>query len=645
MTFAADAFFDFDKAVLKPEGKAKLDDLVGKIEGINLEVIIAVGHTDSVGTDAYNQKLSVRRAEAVKAYLVSKGVEKNRVYTEGKGEKQPVADNKTAEGRAKNRRVEIEVVGTRANTLTSALRWHCKKPRFGGAFCLCRFDGAFIAAAIACHDRMTSTPTRRNSPSSASSPTAGGIRKAIPAAARDQPAAPGLDRSASRRCDGKRVLDVGCGGGILAEAMARTRRRGAGHRPGDQAAARWRSCTRWRPARRNVEYREVAAEALAAEQPGAFDVVTCMEMLEHVPDPASVVRACAAAGQAGRLGVLLHDQPQSQGLPVRHRRRRARAEAAAPGHARVRRSSSARASWRAGAAPPGSSCVDTRGMEYNPLTRRYWLSGDTSVNYLFAMPEAGMMRAAMSRRGAVRSRRHADRQRARPRPAAANDARRRAACRRCRSSAAPDGRRRRARHGRRGLRHRRPSDAGYEALRDEFFALRERMTRADLCVRRHCRARSPQLLEPAACAWGMVTNKATRFTAAAARAWALFAHAPAAVVVRRHDAALQAASRAAARGGAAAAAGARPLHLRRRRRARRGGRPGRRHGHRGRRLGLPRRATPIRSCGAPMPHPFAADLLPLLKLAATGLNYRLGADLVSTWVRSRCRACRAPVRS
>ena len=115
VTYAADAFFDFDKSVLKPAGKAKLDDLVSKVKGINLEVIIAVGYTDSIGTDAYNQKLSVRRAESVKAYLVSKGIEKNRIYTEGKGEKQPVADNKTKEGRAKNRRVEIEVVGTRAN--------------------------------------------------------------------------------------------------------------------------------------------------------------------------------------------------------------------------------------------------------------------------------------------------------------------------------------------------------------------------------------------------------------------------------------------------------------------------------------------------------------------------------------------------
>lgn len=113
VTFAADAFFDFDKAVLKPDGKAKLDDLASKLNGLNLEVIIAVGHTDSIGPDAYNQKLSVRRAEAVKSYLVGKGVDAKRVYTEGKGEKQPVATNKTAAGRAQNRRVEIEVVGTR----------------------------------------------------------------------------------------------------------------------------------------------------------------------------------------------------------------------------------------------------------------------------------------------------------------------------------------------------------------------------------------------------------------------------------------------------------------------------------------------------------------------------------------------------
>jgi OOP family OmpA-OmpF porin len=114
VTFAADTFFDFDKAVLKPAGREKIDDLIGKMQGMNLEVIIAVGHTDSIGADAYNERLALRRANAVKAYIQSKGIEPNRVYVEGKGEKQPVADNKTRDGRAKNRRVEIEVVGTRS---------------------------------------------------------------------------------------------------------------------------------------------------------------------------------------------------------------------------------------------------------------------------------------------------------------------------------------------------------------------------------------------------------------------------------------------------------------------------------------------------------------------------------------------------
>jgi OOP family OmpA-OmpF porin len=113
VTLAADVLFDFDKAVIKPAGKERLDDLANKVKAINLEVVIAIGHTDSIGSDAYNQKLSVRRAESVKAYLVSKGVEPNRIYTEGKGEKQPVASNKTKDGRQKNRRVEIEVIGTR----------------------------------------------------------------------------------------------------------------------------------------------------------------------------------------------------------------------------------------------------------------------------------------------------------------------------------------------------------------------------------------------------------------------------------------------------------------------------------------------------------------------------------------------------
>ncbi|MGX9731750.1 OmpA family protein [Janthinobacterium aestuarii] len=113
VSFASEALFDFDQSALKPQGKAALDQLLGQLQGMDLEVIVTVGHTDAVGPDVYNQKLSQRRAEAVKAYLVAQGVETNRVYTEGKGETQPVADNTSAAGRAKNRRVTVEVVGTR----------------------------------------------------------------------------------------------------------------------------------------------------------------------------------------------------------------------------------------------------------------------------------------------------------------------------------------------------------------------------------------------------------------------------------------------------------------------------------------------------------------------------------------------------
>ena len=123
VTLAADALFDFDKAVLRNEGKAKLDDVTSKLKGMKLEVIIAVGHTDRIGSDQYNQKLSEKRAEAVKSYLVGKGVEPNRVYTEGKGEKQPITGDKCGKTEKKSkklieclqpdRRVEIEVIGTK----------------------------------------------------------------------------------------------------------------------------------------------------------------------------------------------------------------------------------------------------------------------------------------------------------------------------------------------------------------------------------------------------------------------------------------------------------------------------------------------------------------------------------------------------
>ena len=126
VTFAADVLFDFDRAVIKPDGQRKLDDLQGQMKGVSVEVVIAIGHADRLGGDAYNQRLSVRRADAVKAYLVSKGTAQNRVYTEGKGEKQPVSgdkckgmgdDRKNAkliECLQPDRRVEIEVIGTRS---------------------------------------------------------------------------------------------------------------------------------------------------------------------------------------------------------------------------------------------------------------------------------------------------------------------------------------------------------------------------------------------------------------------------------------------------------------------------------------------------------------------------------------------------
>lgn len=122
INFSADALFDFDKSDLKPKGMSMLDDLVGTLKGAAYEVILAIGHTDRIGSVQYNQKLSVRRAEAVKQYLVGKGIAANRVYAEGKGKSQPVTkpgDCKMTNRAAlitclqADRRVDVEVTGTR----------------------------------------------------------------------------------------------------------------------------------------------------------------------------------------------------------------------------------------------------------------------------------------------------------------------------------------------------------------------------------------------------------------------------------------------------------------------------------------------------------------------------------------------------
>ena len=123
VTLSADALFDFDKSAIRPDGKARLDDLVRSIKAVSVDTIIAIGHTDRIGSDAYNMKLSQRRAESVKAYLVSAGVAANRIHTEGKGKKEPVTKPGNCKGKKStkviaclqpDRRVVIEVVGTRS---------------------------------------------------------------------------------------------------------------------------------------------------------------------------------------------------------------------------------------------------------------------------------------------------------------------------------------------------------------------------------------------------------------------------------------------------------------------------------------------------------------------------------------------------
>lgn len=181
---------------------------------------------------------------------------------------------------------------------------------------------------------------------------------------------------------GKRVLDVGCGGGILADAMARKGAQVLGIDLATKAlkVAQLHALEAQTP---NVQYREVSAEAMAAEQPAGFDVVTCMEMLEHVPDPASIVQACATLVKPGGWVFFstINRNPKSFLFAivgaeyVLNLLPRGTHE-----FAKMIRPSELAAHCRGA----GLDLRHTRGMEYNPLTKRYWMSGDTSVNYLFA---------------------------------------------------------------------------------------------------------------------------------------------------------------------------------------------------------------------------------------------------------------------
>ncbi len=185
---------------------------------------------------------------------------------------------------------------------------------------------------------------------------------------------------------GKRVLDVGCGGGILSDSMARKGAQVLGIDLASKAlrVAQLHALEAQTP---NVEYREIPVETLAAEQPGSFDAVTCMEMLEHVPDPGSVVRACSQLVKPGGWVFFstINRNPKSFLFAivgaeyVLNLLPRGTHE-----YLKFIRPSELAAYARAA----GLQLVHTRGMEYNPLTRRYWLSGDTGVNYMFATQRA-----------------------------------------------------------------------------------------------------------------------------------------------------------------------------------------------------------------------------------------------------------------
>jgi len=189
-----------------------------------------------------------------------------------------------------------------------------------------------------------------------------------------------IDRLAGLK--GKRVLDVGCGGGILADSMAR---KGADVLGIDLAgkALKVAQLHAMEAGTTGIEYREIAAEALAAEAPGQFDVVTCMEMMEHVPDPSSIVQACSTLAKPGGWVFFSTINRNAKAFMFAIVGAEYLLKLLPQGtheYARFIRPSEL-AQWTRTA---GLALESTRGMEYNPLTGRYWLSADTSVNYLFA---------------------------------------------------------------------------------------------------------------------------------------------------------------------------------------------------------------------------------------------------------------------
>ena len=186
---------------------------------------------------------------------------------------------------------------------------------------------------------------------------------------------------------GRRALDVGCGGGILADAMAR---QGADVLGIDLAskALKVAQLHALEASTPSIEYREIAVEALAAQQPESFDVVTCMEMLEHVPDPASIVRACAVLAKPGGSVFFstFNRNPKSFMFAIVGAEYLLRLlPRGTHEYARfIRPSELARACREA-----GLDVQATRGLKYNPITGRYSMSDNTSVNYLFACRKPG----------------------------------------------------------------------------------------------------------------------------------------------------------------------------------------------------------------------------------------------------------------